>query len=57
MPENYHTFGEYDVEQLRAAKRLLLKVYEYHYGDSHIKKELDRLETIINKLDALITNN
>lgn len=54
MPDNnHHAFGEYDQQQLEAARKLLLKVYEYHYGDSHMRKELGRLETIIAKLEAL----
>lgn len=56
MPDNnHHSFGKYDQEQLEAARKLLLKVYEYHYGDSHMRKQLGRLETIINKLDELKT--
>lgn len=54
MPhEDYHKFGEYDQQQLEAAKKLLVKVYTYHYGDSYMRKELGRLETIIKKLEAL----
>lgn len=52
-PRNPHVFEEYDLEQLAQANKLLLKVYEYHYGDSHMRKELSRLETIIKKLEAL----
>ena len=50
---NPHTLGEYDQQQLEAAKQLILKVYNYHYGDSYMRKELGRLETIIAKLEAL----
>ena len=54
MPDySPHAFGEYDLEQLEAARRLLLKVYNYHCGDSYVRKELGRLETIINKIDTL----
>lgn len=52
-PRNPHTLEEYDLQQLDQAKKLILKVYEYHYGDSYMRKELGRLETIIAKLDEL----
>ena len=52
-PYNPHVFGEYDLEQLAKARKHLQKVYDYHYGDSYMRKELGRLETIITKLDEL----
>ena len=52
-PYNPHVFGEYDLQQLEQAKKLLSKVYEYHYGDSYMRKELGRLKTVINKLEDL----
>lgn len=51
-----HEFGEYDLEQLEKAKNHLMKVYEYHYGDSKMKSQLNRLETIIIKLEYLQDN-
>lgn len=50
---NPHAFEEYDLQQLEAARKLLVKVYEYHYGDGYMRKELSRLKTIIEKLEAL----
>lgn len=50
----YHKLGEYDKEKLQEAKKLIEKVYEYHYGDSYMQKEIKRLETIIAKIDYLI---
>lgn len=52
-PRNPHALEEYDLELLAQARKLLLKVYEYHYGDSYMRKELGRLGTIIKKLEAL----
>ena len=48
-----HDFDEYDREQLKKAEELLLKVYEYHYGNSHMKLKLNRLATIISKITEL----
>ena len=48
-----HKLDEYDQEQLKKAKSLLVKVYEYHYGDSYMKSEIKRLETIIAKIEVL----
>lgn len=50
----YHELGEYDKQKLLEAREKILKVYEYHSGDSYMKKETKRLETIITKLDYLI---
>lgn len=50
----YHKLSEYDFEQLKQARYLIQKVYEYHYGDSLMKKEIKRLETIIAKIDYLL---
>lgn len=52
LPEP-HELGEYDLKMLEQAKQLVLKVYEYHYGDSYMRKEIRRLETIISKIDSL----
>ena len=48
-----HDFEQYDHELLEEARKLLLKVYEYHYGDSKMKSKINRLETIICKLGIL----
>lgn len=45
------TFGEYDTKQLKEAKSILCKVFEFNY-DSSRKEKL--LSTVINKLDAII---
>ena len=48
-----HTLGEYDLKLLEEARQLIFKVYEYHYGDSQMRKQISRLETIISKIDSL----
>ena len=48
-----HKLEAYDLELLEKARKLLFQVYEYHYGDSNMRKEIRRLETIINKIDSL----
>ncbi len=53
--EKIHHLEEYDVLKLKEAKTKIQKIYEYHYGDSYMRKELNRLETILNKIDFLIT--
>lgn len=50
----YHELGEYDRDKLKNARRDILSVYEYHYGDSYMRKEIKRLETIISKIDYLL---
>ena len=49
----YHKLDEYDIDLMEKAKQLLIKVYEYHYGDSYMRKEIKRLETIISKIETL----
>lgn len=51
-----HHLEEYDKQQLVEAKRLINIVYTYHYGDSYMRKEIKRLETILFKIDYLIQN-
>lgn len=46
-------FGEYDLNKIASAKKELIKVYEYNYGDPRMRKELSRLKTIINKISEL----
>lgn len=48
-----HVLMEYDLKLLVEARQLIWKVYEYHYGDSQMRKQVSRLETIINKIDEL----
>lgn len=48
-----YTFCPYDDAKLQKAKRLLLEVYEYYYGDPAWKRQVNRLETIIQKLEEL----
>lgn len=50
----FHKLEEYDKQLLVEAKRLINIVYTYHYGDSYMRKEIKRLETILSKIDALI---
>jgi hypothetical protein len=47
-------FDPYDLEHIEKAKQLITKVYEYHYGDSKMRGEVRRLETIIAKIDFLL---
>lgn len=51
---NLHKLDEFDIELLQKAKTNIIKVYEYHYGDSYMRREIKRLETILNKIDMLI---
>lgn len=50
-------FGEYDMNLLEEAKKLLIKVYEYNYGEPSMKSRVNRLETIISKIDILQKTN
>lgn len=47
-------FVEYDHNLLEKARRLLIKVYEYNFGDPKMKSKVKRLETIIKKLEELL---
>ena len=49
-----HKLDNYDKEKLEEARQLIMDVYEYHYGDSYMKSEINRLETIITKIDYLL---
>lgn len=51
---NRHTIDEYDITLLREAKQRIMVVYTYHYGDSKMRTEIRRLETILNKIDQLL---
>lgn len=48
-------FDRYDTIHLEEARELLNKVYEYNWGDPHNRSGVNRLGTIIAKLDYLIT--
>ena len=48
------SLGEYTINKLKAARRLIEEEYVYHYGDPALKSEINRLETILAKLDYLI---
>ena len=52
----YHELGEYDRDKLKNARRDILSVYEYHFGDSYMRSEIQRLETIIRKIDHLLNS-
>ena len=45
--------SNYDMEMLEEASRLLIKVYEYNYGNPRLKRLINRLATIIEKLETL----
>lgn len=51
---NIHSLGEYDKEQLLKARQIIDKIYNYHYGDSYMRSEVNRLETILRKLNQLL---
>ena len=46
-------FSQYDQDKLQKAKRLLIEVYEYYYGVPGMRREINRLDTIIAKLETL----
>lgn len=46
-------FDEYDKGKLQMAKNLLLEVYSSNYGDPKLNGKMRRLETILDKLEAL----
>ena len=48
-----YTFSPYDDDKLEEAKRLLTEVHEYHYGDPRYKRQVNRLGTIIKKMEEL----
>ena len=52
--KKYRDFDKYDHDLLEKARRLIMKVYEYNYGDPKMKSKVKRLETIINKLEELL---
>lgn len=47
-------FDEYDVELIKGARKVLNNVYEYNYGNAKLSKQVSRLATILNKIDALL---
>lgn len=50
-------FGNYDMGLLQEAKKLLLEVYEYNYGEPSMRSKVKRLETIISKIEVLQQTN
>lgn len=50
-----HDFDEYDELQFAKAKDILNRIYEYHYGDSYMRGKLNRLNTIITKIEQLVS--
>lgn len=47
-------FDEYDIELIKGARKVLNSVYEYNHGDAKLSKQVSRLATILNKIDALL---
>jgi hypothetical protein len=45
---------EYDREKLREARKLVLQVFEYYYGDYGSYRLSNRLATILGKIDDLL---
>lgn len=46
--------SEYDIKELKKANKILLKVLEYNYCDTKLRREVNRLDTIVIKLSQLI---
>lgn len=51
-----HDFDEYDEMKFKEAKDILNRIYEYHYGDSYMRSKLNRLNTILKKIEQLEAN-
>lgn len=49
-----NTFDEYDAERLKLARKDLYRIFESHFGDPSLRRELNRLSTIIRKIDVLL---
>lgn len=47
-------FDEFDKRRIASAREMLWKVFEFNYGDPSMRKEVDRLGTIIGKIDQLL---
>ena len=47
-------FDEFDKKKIEETRQILWKVYECNYGDPSVKRETDRLATIIRKIDELL---
>lgn len=54
--QNLNIFDDYDNEKLIKAKQLLIEVYNFNYATPNGRKSINRLETIISKLNALINS-
>jgi len=46
----------FDVRELEKVKKIIVGIYNYHYGTPNSKGLTDRLETIEKKIDELIGN-
>lgn len=44
----------FDLNLLKEARKNIATVYEFNYGSTDFKKEVKRLETILNKLGEVI---
>ena len=44
--------GNYDFEKLKNARDIIMDIYNYNYGTD--RKLVNRLETILNKIDYII---
>lgn len=49
----HNKFQQYDYDKMEKAKQLLMDVLNYHYGNPRMKSKVNRLETIIIKLEML----
>lgn len=47
-------FDEYDTEMIKLSRKVLFMVYEQNFGDPSLRCEIDRLATIIGKIDQLM---
>lgn len=49
-----NTFDKYDTERLKLARKVLYMIFESNFGDQSLRRELNRLTTIIRKIDVLL---
>lgn len=48
---------EYDLRKLEDAKQSLIEIHAYYYSAPRMSKKVNRLETIIKKIEELQKNN
>lgn len=53
MPKNYK-LDETDINKLKEARKLLVSVYEFNYGAYRSRSLVNRLFTIVKKIDDIL---